>query len=416
MSQHPVQRSDRELLAALQDGAAREFEQTAEVLKLLAEVDERGAWAGKPYGSLFAYCTSELNWSEGEAFHKIRAARAGRKYPLLLARLGQGRLHLCGLVLLAPKLTPDNCHQLIDAACGLSKRKLEAMLAAKFPKPDVTAIIRKLPPAPTQNVAISTPRQEASATTAATPPSEESAPPRRPAQRPKEQAPRSVSPGSSFALEAPASTSQVEPLSAERHKLTVTVSGETRGRIERIQALLSHRDPDQRTLESVLDGALELLEAKLLKERFGIGAKPRTARRKKTPPARPDPTTVPGNSSAPRTQADDTDATATSATGPSSDPEGGPPSKPEPTWPRTFSRSDRRAIVARDGLRCAYVDPETGRRCEETRWLTFEHIEPWARGGPTTADNGQILCASHNRLRARQAYGDNFIDARISSR
>ena len=112
-----VKQSDRELLDALKVGAATSFQQTADILRLLGEVDRRRAWGAKAYGSLHAYCCGELNWSEGEAYHKIQAGRAGRRFPRLLERLAEGRLHLSGLVLLAPKLTPDNHQALIDAAC-----------------------------------------------------------------------------------------------------------------------------------------------------------------------------------------------------------------------------------------------------------------------------------------------------------
>ncbi|MCB9732552.1 MAG: hypothetical protein H6745_08065 [Deltaproteobacteria bacterium] len=86
-----------------------------------------------------------MNWSEGEAAKKIQAARAARRFPLLLDRVRAGRLHLAGVVLLAPKLTDANAPSLIDAACGKSKREIEALLAARFPRPDVAPSIRKLP-------------------------------------------------------------------------------------------------------------------------------------------------------------------------------------------------------------------------------------------------------------------------------
>jgi hypothetical protein len=191
----------------------------------------------------------------------------------------------------------------------------------------------------------------------------------------------------------------VEPLAAERHKLTVTIGEATRERIGRIQALLSHRGPDQRSLEAVLDGALELLEAKLMKDRFGVGARPRQAQ------AAAEPT--------PATRASDavTDATAAAEVVVV---EGSAASSEQE--PRAFGRDARRAIVARDGLRCAFVDPDTGVQCSETRWLSFDHVVPWARGGPTSEENGRLLCGAHNRQQARLAFGDDFIRARMAQR
>ena len=54
---------------------------------------------------MFAYCTGALHLSEGEAYLRIAVARASREHPMLLAMLGDGRLHLSGIALLAPHLT-----------------------------------------------------------------------------------------------------------------------------------------------------------------------------------------------------------------------------------------------------------------------------------------------------------------------
>jgi len=64
----------------------------------------------------------------------------------------------------------------------------------------------------------------------------------------------------------------------------------------------------------------------------------------------------------------------------------------------------RRAVAARDGERCAYVD-ERGRRCRETGCLEFHHRKPHARGGPATVDNLELRCRAHNALAADQDFG-----------
>lgn len=372
------------LLADLKTRTRAAFAQTAEVLSILAEVDRRDAWADRPYGSLFAYCLGELGWSEGEAAKKIQACRAGRRFPLLLERLGEGRLHLCGLVLLAPQLTEDNHAELIDAACGKSKRDIERLLAARFPRPDAAPVIRKLPARASAAPAAS-PRVVAGSDRACE------------TSHGLGMVPTQSEPGSraGFALDAPVSRGAVEPLAAERHKLTVTIGDATRERIARLQALLSHRGPEQRSLEAVLDGALELFEAKLLKERFGVGAKPRRAEAS-AQPTRDEPPL---------------DTVATDAV--AAVPAGARASEPRS---RAFGWDHRRAIVARDGLRCTYIDPDNGVRCSETRWLSLDHVVPWARGGKTTAHNGRVLCGPHNRQQARLLFGDDFVRTRMAQR
>jgi len=75
----------------------------------IGEVDQRGLYARRACSSMFVYCTEILHLSEAEAYLRIVAARAARKYPMLLVMLGEGRLHLSGIAILAPHLTEENC-------------------------------------------------------------------------------------------------------------------------------------------------------------------------------------------------------------------------------------------------------------------------------------------------------------------
>ncbi len=60
---------------------------------------------------------------------------------------------------------------------------------------------------------------------------------------------------------------------------------------------------------------------------------------------------------------------------------------------RFFSGATRRAIEVRDRT-CTHPTCEIpAERCQ------VDHIVPWAQGGPTTQENGRLLCGYHNRLR-----------------
>ncbi len=63
-----------------------------------------------------------------------------------------------------------------------------------------------------------------------------------------------------------------------------------------------------------------------------------------------------------------------------------------------------RKVRERDGNRCASVSRE-GARCGERRFLQFDHIVPWSRGGRSD-DPGNVrqLCAAHNRWAWRHAF------------
>jgi hypothetical protein len=47
---------------------------------------------------------------------------------------------------------------------------------------------------------------------------------------------------------------------------------------------------------------------------------------------------------------------------------------------------------------CSHKD-HTGIPCTNQRFLQIDHIQSWSRGGPNTADNLQVLCGVHNRLK-----------------
>lgn len=80
---------------------------------------------------------------------------------------------------------------------------------------------------------------------------------------------------------------------------------------------------------------------------------------------------------------------------------------------RSIPASVRRAVLQRDGARCTYLD-ERGQRCRETSALEFHHLEPFARGGPSTSDNLTLRCPSHNRLAAEADFGHDVMKAYVS--
>ena len=60
---------------------------------------------------------------------------------------------------------------------------------------------------------------------------------------------------------------------------------------------------------------------------------------------------------------------------------------------RLFTGGTRRAIELRDRICTHPYCYEPAETCEA------DHIEPYAAGGPTTQENGRLLCGFHNRLR-----------------
>lgn len=62
---------------------------------------------------------------------------------------------------------------------------------------------------------------------------------------------------------------------------------------------------------------------------------------------------------------------------------------------RYIPASVQRAVLRRDGGRCAFV----GRlgRCESRAFLEFHHVKPFATGGDATVENIELRCRAHNQ-------------------
>lgn len=126
--------TDGELLAEVKRLTAAERQATARLVASLAEVDARRLYLGEGCSCLFTYCVQVLHLSEHAAYNRIEAARAARRFPVILERLNDGSLHLTAIRLLAPKLTPGNHRALLDAAGHKSKREVEHLIAELNPR------------------------------------------------------------------------------------------------------------------------------------------------------------------------------------------------------------------------------------------------------------------------------------------
>jgi hypothetical protein len=240
--------SDNDLLQRLSEILQQARRVEGDLIAHIGEVDERRLYAREACSSMFVYCVERLHLSEAEAYFRIAAARAARKYPMLLVMLGEGCLHLSGIAILAPHLTEDNCERVLARAACKSKRQIEELVAELSPKPDAPAVVRKLPTRPaTPAVQLCPDRVEP-----ASPPDHE----------PTVQ---SVQP----ALPASTTSARTEPLSPERYKVQFTASAELRDKLERLQALMP--GDLAAVIEAAVTEKLERLEAR----RYGQTKSPR---------------------------------------------------------------------------------------------------------------------------------------------
>lgn len=146
-----------------------------------------------------------------------------------------------------------------------------------------------------------------------------------------------------------------------RYKLETMISESTRAKLAKAQALCAHAIPSGDT-DALLDRALDALIEQETKRKHAKVDKPRrpSARRKHE---------------------------------------------------KTIPANVKRAVHERDEGRCSYHSP-TGKRCDETSALEYDHVKPLAHGGKSTVDNVRLLCRAHNQLEADRKLGRTYMDAK----
>src|SRR5260221_2478784 len=189
-----------------------------------------------------------LRFSEAAACNRIKAARAARKFPVILGLLTDGSVNLTTVRLLAPHLRPENHRAILAEATGMTRRQVDKLVARLAPQPDVPPSIRKLP-APTfvaaVPVTVTLGLERPTAIAAALPP----------------------------AVQRPA----IAPLSPERYRVQVTVGPETEGQLRRLQDLLRGEIPDGDP-GAIFARALPLLLREVERRKFAATTKPRPGR------------------------------------------------------------------------------------------------------------------------------------------
>jgi len=350
---------NHELLARLRSLLSKSRSADAGLLVHLGEVDARRLYLEEAFPSMFEYCVRGLHMEEGVAYNRIHVARAARQYPELLRALRDGEVHLTGLRLLVPLLTPENCREWIHAARNRSVAELRRLIADHRPKPDVEASIcrQRTPSVPRESKAEVPapaifsevkPRSEERAGLSATVP-----PPPVFAQRPRS-----------------------EPLGGGRYSVKFTADEEFYETLTDLRALLRHEIPDGDLAEILKRAAAELL-TKTRKRKFAelAGERPvkGTARSEVQAPAEE------------------------------------PPVGRSMRVSRHIPHAIQRAVWERDEGCCSFVS-SSGRRCASRDFLEFDHLEPWARSRSHSIEGMALRCRAHNQAAARKVFGDRHMD------
>jgi hypothetical protein len=174
------------------------------------EVDRRRLYLGEGFSSLFTYCMSALHLSEHAAYGRIEAARAARRFPIILELLHCGDITLTAIGLLRPHLTAENHRDVLDRARHQPKQAIELIVAALHPRPDAPTIVR----------GVRTPNELKSA-----------------------ESPATASQSTTVEPPANARRYEVKPLTPERYKIQFTVDRATYEQLRRVQDLMRHALP-----------------------------------------------------------------------------------------------------------------------------------------------------------------------------
>ena len=315
------------------------------LLEHLGEIEKRELHLKSGYSSLFKMCTDKFRLSEASAYRRVAAARLIRKFPMLKVQFLSGDVSMCTLAMVAGKLgdmANDAARvELLAEVAGKSKSQVEEILAQRSGNENAK-----------KRDVIKVMRTM------------------RAAQRPlaltsvQSHIESAKEDSSNSRLLSPAQPA-VTPAPEVSFRIAFTASSDFHQKLQKVRDLLKHKHPSG-NLEAVLEEALDhLLKARDLSQK--------KSRQVAAPLAAP--LAVAGKR----------------ALGP-------------PTNPRHIPASVKRHVVARDGGRCTFTSAD-GRRCSETGRLEFEHRVPFAFGGSSVdRENIELLCRSHNAMRARQVF------------
>ena len=339
--------SDHDLLARIGVLAAKEREATVELVAHLAVLDARPAlFAAQGYGSLFTYCTHVLGLSEDATCNRTKAARASRRFPVILDLLASGALSLTSVRLLSPCLTPRTIRPSSPGPSGRAGARSRRWWRS-WPRDRMSRLPSGSCPRP---AAAPTVRDGGRFVRGRCDAVEQCASVRRrrcwPHPNPLPPARRPV----------------IEITSPERYRVQFTIGKESHDKLRRLQDLLRREIPDG-DAGAIFDRAITLLLERVEKAKRGAAARPRPIR--------------PGTDDLLRT--------------------------PLPAS-RDIPRSVKRGASRRDRDQCGYVAPN-GTRCTERTFLEFHHRQPYAQGGLATVENISLRCRRHNQYEAELIFG-----------
>ncbi len=397
--------SDRELLRETRNLVRHERHLQGAVIDHLSEIEARGLYLERGFSSLFDYAVRELGYSDAAAARRIGAMRLCADQPDAREGLRDGSLTLSAAAELQWAFDRQRRRGSISGTAAIAP--------AGTPAPDSAPAVPLAPAEPPPLVLDAVGRQKLV---------EEAA------GKSARQVRRMLV---DLDPELAPPADRVRPLGDGRYELKATIDAECQQGLEQLRGLLSHVDPRMtmgQLVGRLVREALDRHDPSRPPRRARGGSRPADA--KANSPRTPTPESQPAverraasttNDAAIPAGAAPTPARAVRPIPTSAPP---PPSTGEETARRAatgakptgaatpaakscasgraISAGVRRQVWQRDGGRCSYVDPQTGRRCNSTHLIEIDHIVPHALGGGADPGNLRLLCGAHHRHRHAQ--------------
>lgn len=415
--------SDTELLENLKQCAATEREATVQVLWLLREVESRMLHASRGYPSLFAYCLSELKYSESAAMRRISSMRLLRDLPeaarmqvekkitngeLNLSHLAQVQQHCRQKALQAKENEKANRKE------KLSENKGDQSIMTFENAPDINQSTKTNPvPHPLENIL-----QEKLALIDKV------------SNTSTRECERVLA---SLSSEPPHKKETIRAVGAEDSRVTFMIPRNLMEKIERIQNARSH----QLKCRSILELLTFLVDEEIKRDdkKKNIKTKPKGAvsnllphrQSKQDPLEELIPDTFGKNevnrietflknhsesklSPVPEVQKE-TDSKKNLLKSVPINLKGETISNPNSVkiQSRYIKRKNYRNLYHEADHQCQFADTLTGKRCDSRYLLQVEHCLPFSLGGTNDLENLMLLCATHNALIARRVFGEKIL-------
>ncbi len=372
--------SDRELLRETRNLVRHERHLQGAVIDHLSEIEARGLYLERGFSSLFDYAVRELGYSDAAAARRIGAMRLCADQPDAREGLRDGSLTLSAAAELQWAFDRQRRRGSISGTAAIAP--------AGTPAADSAPAVPLLPAEPEPPLVLDAVGRQKLVEEAA--------------GKSARQVRRMLA---DLDPELAPPADRVRPLGDGRYELKATIDAECQQGLEQLRGLLSHVDPRMtmgQLVGRVVQEALDRHDPSRPPRRARGGSRPADA--KANAPRTPTPEQAQG-SSAPAAKHAARPADTVAA--PKTNPDAGhhaasTPESQSCASGRAISAGVRRQVWQRDGGRCSYVDPQTGRRCNSTHLIEIDHIVPHALGGGADPGNLRLLCGAHHRHRHAQ--------------